>query len=93
MFDKTGSRELFNFVVLSRYANYFIYEEKAFGRAYNYNTHADFQGEFQEKNVHLYTRVDRFVCNILDMIQLKQFSSLKWGGGGELGVFFSRRIM
>ena len=30
MFDKTGSRELFNFVVLSRYANYFIYEEKAF---------------------------------------------------------------
>ena len=68
MFDKTGSRELFNFVVLSRYANYFIYEEKAFGRAYNYNTHADFQGEFQEKNVHLYTRVDRFVCNILDMI-------------------------
>ena len=43
MFDKTGSRELFNFVVLSRYANYFIYEEKAFRRAYN--THADFQGE------------------------------------------------
>ena len=35
MFDKTGSRELFNFVVLSRYANYFIYEEKAFRRAYN----------------------------------------------------------
>ena len=43
MFDKTGSRELFNFVVLSRYANYFIYEEKAFRRAYN--MHADFQVE------------------------------------------------
>ena len=47
MFDKTGSRELFNFVVLSRYANYFIYEEKAFRRAHN--THADFQGEISEK--------------------------------------------
>ena len=43
MFDKTGRRELFNFVVLYRYANYFIDEEKAFRRAYN--THADFQGE------------------------------------------------
>ena len=46
-FDKTGSRELFNFVVLSRYANYFIYEEKAFRCAHN--THADFQGEISEK--------------------------------------------
>ena len=47
MFDKTGSRELINFVVLSRYANYFIYEEKVFWHAYN--THADFQGGISEK--------------------------------------------
>ena len=47
MFDKTGSRELFNFVVLSRYVNYFIYEEKAFRCAYN--THADFQGKISGK--------------------------------------------
>ena len=42
------------------------YEEKAFRRAYN--THADFQGQFQKKSAHLYTQVDRFVYNILDMI-------------------------
>ena len=47
MFDKTGSRELFTYVVLSRYANYFIYEEKAFLRSYN--MHANFQGEISEE--------------------------------------------
>ena len=46
------------------------YEDKTFRRAYN--THADFQGEISEKKlrIFIYTRVDRFVCNILDMIHL-----------------------
>ena len=51
MFDKTGSRELFNFVALSHYANYFIYEEKVFRRTYN--THADFQGEISGEKKHI----------------------------------------
>ena len=68
MFDKTGSRELFNFVSLPRYANYFIYEEKAFRRAYIIHMLIS-KVKFQKKNAHLYTQVDRFECNILDMIR------------------------
>ena len=60
MFDKTGSRKLFNFVVLSRYANYFIYEEKAFQHMICILIS---KVKFQGKKVHLYTWVDRFVCN------------------------------
>ena len=67
MFDKTGSRALFNFIVLSRYAYYFIYEEKAFRHAYNSMLIS--KVKFQKKRGHLYTQVDRFVCNILDMIR------------------------
>ena len=59
------------------------YEEKAFRRAYN--THADFTSE---KSAHLYTRVDRFVCNILDMMHSSNSSSLKWVGGGGVGCIF-----
>ena len=66
MFDKTGSRELLNFVVLSRYENYFIYEEKAFRHIIRMLIS---KVKFQGKKAHLYTRVDRFVCNILDMIR------------------------
>ena len=66
MFDKTGSGELFNFVVLSRYVNYFIYEEKAFRHMIRMLIS---KVKFQGKKAHLYTWVERFVCNILDMIR------------------------
>ena len=50
-----------------------------------HNNHADFQGEISEKSAHLYTRVNRFVCNILNMIHSSNCWSfaLERGGGGH----------
>ena len=55
-----------------------------------YNTHADFRGEISEKKVSAYyTRVNRFICNILYMIHSSN-SILRSGG---VHVFFSGRNM
>ena len=57
-----------------------------------HNTHADLMSDF--KSAHLYTRVDKFVCNILDMIHSS--NSVLWSGGGggvDWSVFFSGRNM
>ena len=43
--------------------------------------------KFQKKSVHLYTRVNRFVCNFLDMVHSRN-PVLRSGGGGESGVYF-----
>ena len=75
MFDKTGSRELFNFVVLSRYVNSYMNRKRS---GVHIIRMLISKVKFQEKNAHLYTRVDRHDT-------LEQFSSLKWGGGGGGG--------
>ena len=56
-----------------------------------HNNHADFQGEISEKSAHLYTRVNRFVCNILDMIHSSNYCwnfALERGGGASHANLF-----
>ena len=52
--------------------------------------------KFQIKKVHLYTRVNRFLCNILDIIHSSNsvLRSGGWGGGGggEWVYFFLEDI-
>ena len=49
------------------------------------------QGEISDKkSVHLYIRVNRFVCNILDIIHSS--NSVLSSGGGGWGVFFFWKI-
>ena len=38
--------------------------------------------KFQKKSAHLYTRLNRFVCNILDMIHSSNSVLTSEGGGG-----------
>ena len=47
--------------------------------------------KFQKKSAHLYTRVNTYVCNILNMIHSSN-SVLRSGGGVEWGVFFFWKI-
>ena len=56
-----------------------------------HNTHDDFQGEISEKSAHLHTPVNRFLCNIFDMIHSN--NSILRRGGGSGGVFFSGRYV
>ena len=42
--------------------------------------------KFQIKSVHLYTQVNRFVCNILDIIHSSNSVLRSWEGGS--GVYF-----
>ena len=53
-----------------------------------------FKVKFQKKSAHLYTPVNRFICNIFDMIHSSN-SILRSGGGGwgSGGVFFSGRYV
>ena len=48
--------------------------------------------KFQKKGAHLYTQVNRFVCNILDMMILEVRGEGE-GGVGEWGAVFSGRYM
>ena len=46
-----------------------------------------FKVKFQKKSVHLYTPLNRFVCNILDMIHSSN-SVLRSMAVGGVGVYF-----
>ena len=61
------------------------YENKAFWRAsYLYTVcMLTFKVKFQKKYAHLYTRINGFVCNILDLEKIHPSNSvLRSGGGG-----------
>ena len=53
--------------------------------------------KFQKKSAHLYTWVNRFVCNILDIIHSSNSVLRSGGGGGGVvgvgGVYFFGRYM